>query len=144
MQIDWTIGYRRSNRRAHTSASVLPFSRIGRRRQMRAAMGVVPVPRALSRKSRRNAIVQGITSRCQPQSGSQLTDYLLAMWMVCRWALSYHISIHTPKYALATLIQGVASALRHHLFEQASHCFYPIHQTVQLLHLSLSQRSPTF
>jgi hypothetical protein len=49
---------------------------------MRAAMGVVPVPRALSRKSRRNAIVQGITSRCQSQSGSQLADYLLAMWMV--------------------------------------------------------------
>src|SRR5207245_2324131 len=59
-------------------------------------------------------IVQGITSRCQPQSGSQRADYLLAMWMVCRWALSYHISIHTPKYALTALIQGVVSSLPAH------------------------------
>ena len=89
-------------------------------------------------------IVQGITSRCQPQSGSQRADYLLAMWMVCRWALSYHISIHTPKYALTALIQGVASALRHQLFEHASHCFYSIHQMIQLRKLSLGERSPAF
>jgi len=67
-----------------------------------------------------------------------------AMWIICGWPLRYHTSIHTPKYALATLIQGVAPALRHHVFEQASHCFYPIHQTVQLRQLSLGQRSPTF
>src|SRR6266700_6394156 len=80
----------------------------------------------------------------QATPGSQLADYLLAMWMVCRWALRYHISIHTPKYALAALIQGVTSALRHQLFEHASHCFYSIHQMIQLRKLSLGERSPAF
>jgi hypothetical protein len=42
------------------------------------------------------------------------------------------------------LIQGVASALRHQLFEHASHCFYSIHQMIQLRQLSLGERSPTF
>src|SRR6266567_3977563 len=64
--------------------------------------------------------------------------------MVCRWALSYHISIHAPKYALATLIQGVALALCHQLVEHASHCFYSIHQMIQLRKLFLGERSPAF
>src|SRR5260370_4974102 len=64
--------------------------------------------------------------------------------MVCRWAVSYHISIHALKYAFATLIEGVASALRHQLFEHASHRFYSIHQMVQLLKLFLGERSPAF
>ena len=80
----------------------------------------------------------------QATPGSQLADYLLAMWMVCRWALRYHISIHTPKYALAALIQGVTSALRHQLFEHASHCFYSIHQMIQLRKLSLGECSLAF
>jgi hypothetical protein len=42
------------------------------------------------------------------------------------------------------LIQGVASALRHHLLEHASHCFYSIHQMIQLRKLSLGERSPAF
>jgi hypothetical protein len=42
-----------------------------------------------------------------------------------------HISIHVLKYALATLIEGVASALRHQLLEHTSHCFYSIHQIFQ-------------
>ena len=62
----------------------------------------------------------------------------------CRRALGYYITIHTLKYALATLIQGVASALRHQLFEHASHCFYSIHQIIQLRQLSLGERSPAF
>jgi hypothetical protein len=40
---------------------------------------------------------------------------------------SYDISIHVLKFALATWIQGVASALRHHLLEHASLDFYSIH-----------------
>jgi hypothetical protein len=50
--------------------------------------------------------------------------------------------MHALKYALATLIQGVASALRHQLFEHASHGFYSIHQMIQLRKLSLGERSP--
>ncbi len=53
-------------------------------------------------------------------------------------------TVHASKYALAAFIQGVASAFRHHLFEHASHCFYSIHQLIQLCQLSLGQRSPAF
>ena len=54
------------------------------------------------------------------------------------------ISVHVLEYALATLIEGVASALRHQLFEHASHCFYSVHQMVELSKLSLGERSPAF
>jgi hypothetical protein len=64
--------------------------------------------------------------------------------MTCNERPSSDISIHALKYALATLIQGVASALRHQLFEHASHCFYSIHQMIQLRKLSLGERSPAF
>ena len=62
--------------------------------------------------------------------------------MTCKERPSYDISIHALKYALATLIQGVASALRHQLLEHASHGFYSIHQMIQLRKLSLGERSP--
>ena len=66
------------------------------------------------------------------------------MPMTCKERPSYDIPIHALKYALATLIQGVASALRHQLFEHASHGFYSIHQMIQLRKLSLGERSPAF
>jgi hypothetical protein len=66
------------------------------------------------------------------------------MSMTCKEPPRYDISIHAPKYTLATLIQGVASALRHQLFEHASHGFYSIHQMIQLRKLSLGERSPAF
>jgi hypothetical protein len=44
--------------------------------------------------------------------------------------------------ALATFIQGVASALRHQLLEHAPHGSYSIHQLVKLRKLSLGERSP--
>ena len=66
------------------------------------------------------------------------------MSMTCREGPTYDISIHALKYALATLIQGVASALRHQLFEHASHGFYSTHQIIQLRKLSLGERSPAF
>jgi hypothetical protein len=66
------------------------------------------------------------------------------MSMTCRVGPSYDISIHALKYALATLIQGVASAHRHQLFEHTSHGFYSIHQMIQLRKLSLGERSPAF
>src|SRR5882672_2874125 len=62
----------------------------------------------------------------------------------CKERPSCDISIHALKYVLATLIQGVASALRHQLCEHASHCFYSIHQIIQLRKLSLGERSPAF
>jgi hypothetical protein len=64
------------------------------------------------------------------------------MSMTCKERPSYDISIHPLKYALATLIQGVASALRHQLFEHASQGSYSIHQMIQLRKLSLGERSP--
>jgi hypothetical protein len=66
------------------------------------------------------------------------------MSKICGERPSYDISIHVLKYALATLIQGVASALRHQFFEYASHYFYSIHQIIQLRKLSLGERSPAF
>ena len=66
------------------------------------------------------------------------------MSMTCREGPTYDISIQALKYALSALIQGVALALRHQLFEHASHCSYSIHQMVQLRKLSLGERSPAF
>jgi hypothetical protein len=48
------------------------------------------------------------------------------------------------KCALATLVQGVALALRHQLSKHPSHGFYSIHQIIQLRKLSLGERSPAF
>ena len=64
--------------------------------------------------------------------------------MTCDERPGYDISIHVLEYALATLIQGVALALRHQLFEHTSNCFYSIHQIIQLRKLSLGERSPAF
>jgi hypothetical protein len=66
------------------------------------------------------------------------------MSMTCREGPGYYISVHVLKYALAALIQGVASAIRHQFCEHASHCFYSIHQIIQLRKLSLGERSPAF
>jgi len=66
------------------------------------------------------------------------------MSMTCGEGPTYDISIHALKYALATLIQSVASALRHQFFEHASHRFYSIHQMIQLRKLSLGEGSPAF
>lgn len=64
--------------------------------------------------------------------------------MTCEERPGYGISIHVLKYALATLIQGVALALRHQLSKHASHCFYSVHQIIQLGKLLLGERSPAF
>ena len=52
--------------------------------------------------------------------------------------------IHALKYALATLIQGVAPTLRHQLPEQPSHRLYSIDQMLQFRELSLRERPPAF
>ncbi len=66
------------------------------------------------------------------------------MSVTCEKRPGYDISIHVLKYALATLIQGVALALRHQLSKHASHCFYSIHEIIQLRKLSLGEPSPAF
>jgi len=66
------------------------------------------------------------------------------MSMTYEERLGYDISIHVLKYALATLVQGVALALRHQLSKHASHCSYSIHQIIQLRKLSFGERSPAF
>src|SRR5580704_16068496 len=66
------------------------------------------------------------------------------MSVTCKKRPSCDISIHALKYALATLIQGVASALRHQLFEHDSHRFYSIQKIIQLRKLFLGERSPAF
>ena len=62
----------------------------------------------------------------------------------CREASSDDASVDALKYALATLIQSVASALSHQLLEHASDRFYSIHQIIQVGKLSLGERSPAF
>ena len=83
-------------------------------------------------------------ARAPIASGSQTRRLLFSISMTCREGPTYDISIHALKYTLATLIQGVASALRHQLLEHASHGFYSIHQMIQLRKLSLGERSLAF
>jgi hypothetical protein len=66
------------------------------------------------------------------------------MSMTCEEWPGYDISIDVLKYALATLIQCVALALRHQLSKHASHRFYSIHQIIQFGKLSFGERSPAF
>jgi hypothetical protein len=48
------------------------------------------------------------------------------------------------KDSLATLIQRFALALLHHLFQQAPHGFYPIHQGVEFREFLPGESSPAF
>jgi len=62
--------------------------------------------------------------------------------ITCRQSAIHDICIHPPKYALAALIQSVASAFPHQHFQHASHCLYSVHQLIQLGKLSLGEGSP--
>ena len=94
------------------------------------------------RSKRRHSKRQFLERR--PASGSQTRRMFFPRSMTCREGPSYYLSVHGLKYALATLVQGLASALRHQFFEHASHRFYSIHQMIQLRKLSLGERSPAF
>jgi hypothetical protein len=76
--------------------------------------------------------------------GSHTRRIFFPMSTTCEERPGYDISIHVLKYALATLIQGVALALRHQLSKHASHGFYSIRQIIQLGNLSFGERSPAF
>src|SRR5215469_494374 len=69
--------------------------------------------------------------------GSQVDEIFYLTSTTGKDGPGYEIFIHAPKYALATLIQGVAVAFPHQLLEQGTHCFYPIHQRIQFRKLSL-------
>jgi hypothetical protein len=75
-------------------------------------------------------------------SGTETRRIFPPMSRTCREGPNDSISVSALKYALATLIQGVASALHHQLCQHPSHCFDSIHQMIQLRKLSLRQRSP--
>ncbi len=62
--------------------------------------------------------------------------------MTCTEGASHSISIHPLKYSLSTLIQGVALAFRHQLFENGLHRFYFNHQMVQFRELALGECFP--
>lgn len=47
------------------------------------------------------------------------------------------------KYALATLIQRFAVAFLHHVFQQALHGFYPLHQMVKFREFLAGEGSPS-
>jgi hypothetical protein len=104
----------------------------------------LPSPGNESQISQRKANIPKAILRASTASGSKTRRICFPMSMTCTERTAYDISIHALKYALATLIQGVASTLRHQLFEQASHFFYSIHQMIQLRKLSLGERSPAF
>ena len=93
---------------------------------------------------RRKADIPKTILRAPAASGSQTRRIFFPASMTCEERPRYDISIHVQKYALATLIQGVAPALRHQLLEHTSHGFYSIHQIIQLRKLSLGERSPAF
>jgi len=57
-----------------------------------------------------------------------------------------HRNVRTPltKNPLATLIQSVAVAFLHHIFQQAPDGFYPIHQLVEFRKFLPGESSPSF
>jgi hypothetical protein len=55
----------------------------------------------------------------------------------------YNVSLFTPKYSLAALIQCLAAAILHHLFQQAPDRLYPRRQIVEFRELSARQLLPT-
>ena len=77
-------------------------------------------------------------------SGSHTRRIFFPRSMTCKERPGCGFSIHVLKYALATLVQGVALAIRHQLPKHASHCVYSIHEIIQLRKLSLGERSPAF
>ena len=71
-------------------------------------------------------------------------DYLSTMMMTRGSRLRHAIPATASKYPLSTLLQGVAAAVLHHLFQQASYCLNPTHQTVEFRELSPRQLLPAF
>src|SRR5262245_5527526 len=64
------------------------------------------------------------------------------MSMTCKERSVQATFIHAFQYALATLIQGIASALGQQLLEHASHRLNSIHQMIQLRKFSAGEFSP--
>jgi len=78
--------------------------------------------------------VAGASSTCR--------EYLWAASTFQRQGFHRNICAAALKYPLATLLQSVAAAILHHLFQQAPHRFYPVRQTVQFREFFPRQRLP--
>jgi hypothetical protein len=65
------------------------------------------------------------------------------MSTVRRQGPQYYLSPSTPEYSLAALIQRLAAAISHHLFQQAPDRLYPVRQIVEFRELSSGQLPPT-
>ena len=66
--------------------------------------------------------VNAANSSCREYSGAAST--------LQRQRFHRNIRAAAAKYPLATLLESVAATVLHHLFQQAPHRSYPIHQTV--------------
>jgi len=62
---------------------------------------------------------------------------LFIMTMIRGSRLHSSLQATTSKYPLPTFLQSFTAAILHHLFQQAPHCLYPIHQTIEFRELSL-------
>jgi hypothetical protein len=65
------------------------------------------------------------------------------MSAVRRQGPQHNLSPSTPKSSLAALIQRLAAAIVHHLFQQSPHRLYPARQIVEFGELSSGQFPPT-
>jgi hypothetical protein len=72
------------------------------------------------------------------------SDYSPPIPAIRHRGFEHNTKVSAPKYSLATLLQSVAVTVFHHLFQQAPHGRYSIHQGVKFLELSPGQLSPTF
>src|SRR6202050_4060772 len=75
--------------------------------------------------------------------GSVKPEKSHAMSTVRRQSPQYNLSLSTPKYSRAALIQRLALAISHHLFQQAPDRLYPARQIVEFRELSSGQLPPT-
>jgi len=75
--------------------------------------------------------------------GSVKPEKSHAMSTVRRQGPQYNLFLSTPKYSLAALIQRLAAAILHHLFQQAPDRLYPARQIVEFRELPSGQLPPT-
>ena len=85
-----------------------------------------------------------MTTRRLFSQGSPTSLHIFSAMMTSRKERRGWISVHVLKYGFATLIQGVAPALRHQALEQPSYLLYSIYQMFQFRELSLRECLPAF
>jgi hypothetical protein len=88
----------------------------------------LPVIRAQSRESTRTRCLRFRTFHATRANCTRGESWASSIFHTQRF--HRNIRAATPKYRLITLFQSVAATIVHHLFQQAPHRFYPIHQIV--------------